>query len=40
VNKEKEFTCKYCGAPSDVDPSDQFPPPDYCHEEDHTCPDE
>ena len=27
--------CKYCGAPSYVDPSDQEPPPDYCHESDH-----
>ena len=27
--------CKYCGAPSYVDPSDQCPPPDYCHESDH-----
>ena len=27
--------CKYCGAASYVDPSDQEPPPDYCHESDH-----
>ena len=27
--------CKYCGVPSHVDPSDQVPPPDYCHESDH-----
>lgn len=32
---EAPFTCKYCGAPSWVDPSDQSPPPDYCHESDH-----
>ena len=31
----QEFTCKYCGAPSEIDPSDQTPPPDYCHPEDH-----
>ena len=29
------FTCKYCGMPSWIDPSDQSPPPDYCHEIDH-----
>lgn len=33
--REAPFECKYCGAPSWVDPSDQVPPPDYCHEEDH-----
>lgn len=27
--------CGFCGAPSWVDPSDQTPPPDYCHPEDH-----
>ena len=35
------FTCKYCGRPSWIDPSDQSPPPDYCHDhgtaEDRTC---
>lgn len=31
----EEFTCKYCGARSEIDPSDQTPPPDYCHPEDH-----
>ena len=30
-----EFTCKFCGAPSWVDPSDQECPPDYCHPGDH-----
>lgn len=30
-----EHKCKYCGVPSHVDPSDQVPPPDYCHESDH-----
>lgn len=29
------FICKYCGLPSWVDPSDQSPPPDYCHAIDH-----
>lgn len=29
------FTCKYCGADSWIDPSDQEPPPDYCHGIDH-----
>lgn len=32
-------TCKYCGAPSWLDESDQSPPPDYCHESDHGLPD-
>lgn len=34
-NHEAPFTCKYCGSPSWIDPSDQLPPPDYCHEIDH-----
>lgn len=29
------FTCKFCGAPSWVDPSDQTQPADYCHDGDH-----
>lgn len=29
------FTCQYCGAPSYIDPFDQSPPPDYCHDDDH-----
>lgn len=29
------FVCKFCGAPSWIDPSDQEPPTDYCHENDH-----
>ena len=33
------FRCLFCGAPSWVDPSDQYPPPDYCHESDHGEPD-
>lgn len=33
--QEAPFTCKYCGLPSWIDPSDQSPPPDYCHEIDH-----
>ena len=30
------FVCRFCGAPSWVHPADQTPPPDYCHEGDHT----
>ncbi len=29
------YTCKFCGAPSWYEPSEQIPPPDYCHESDH-----
>lgn len=29
------FTCKFCGLPSWLEPVDQAPPPDYCHESDH-----
>jgi hypothetical protein len=25
-----EYTCKYCGSPTNVDPSDQERPADYC----------
>lgn len=32
---EKIYECRFCGAPSAVDPSDQTPPADYCHPEDH-----
>lgn len=32
---EAPYTCKYCGAPSRVDPADQYPPADVCHEVDH-----
>lgn len=31
----QEHLCKYCGQPSDIDPSDQSPPVDYCHDTDH-----
>lgn len=34
------FTCKYCGSPSWIEPSDQSLPPDYCHESDHGEPPE
>ena len=37
--KKPPFTCLFCGMPSWVDPSDQSPPPDYCHESDHGEPD-
>jgi hypothetical protein len=33
------YKCKYCGCPSWYDPSDQSPPPDYCHESDHGEPE-
>ncbi len=33
--KTAMYTCKYCGQPSWVDPSDQSPPPYYCHPSDH-----
>lgn len=33
------YRCKFCGAPSWYDPTDQTPPPDYCHESDHGEPD-
>lgn len=29
------YKCIYCGAASWIDPSDQRPPPGYCHEVDH-----
>jgi len=34
------YTCKFCGAPSWIDPSEQSPPPDYCHESDHGDPED
>ncbi len=37
--KKPPYKCKFCGAPSWVDPSDQTPPPDYCHESDHGTPE-
>lgn len=33
--RPRPFQCRFCGCPSWVDPSDQVPPPDYCHESDH-----
>lgn len=29
------YTCRYCGRPSWLEPIDQAPPPDYCHDSDH-----
>lgn len=29
------YRCKFCGAPSWIEPSEQTMPPDYCHPEDH-----
>lgn len=37
---EPPYRCRFCGAPSWLDPSDQTPPPDYCHPEDHGSPDD
>ena len=37
--EQPPHTCRFCGAPSWCDPSDQSPPPDYCHESDHGEPD-
>lgn len=34
------FVCIFCGGPSWIDPSDQYPPPDYCTYEDHGYPPE
>lgn len=31
------YVCKFCGLPSWIEPSDQEPPPDYCHAGDHGC---
>lgn len=39
-NEEPPFTCKYCGLPSWIDPSDQSPSPDYCHKIDHGTPED
>lgn len=38
-HKEPPFRCVFCGMPSWVDPLDQTPPPDYCHESDHGEPE-
>lgn len=37
-NESAEFLyrCKFCGAPSQIDPYDQTMPVDYCHPGDHT----
>lgn len=32
--------CQFCGAPSWREPSEQTPPQDYCHPEDHGSPDD
>ena len=29
------YICKFCGADSFIDPHEQTPPPNYCHESDH-----
>lgn len=34
------YTCKFCGAPSQLEPIDQTPPPDYCHPSDHEAEDD
>lgn len=33
------YRCKFCGARSFIEPSDQAPPPSYCHPGDHGTPD-
>jgi len=33
--QDAPFVCKYCGAPSRIDPSDQSSPRDCCHPIDH-----
>lgn len=35
---EKPFDCLFCGSSTWVDPSDQSPPADYCHDDDHGAP--
>lgn len=35
VSEGKPYRCLYCGAPSDREESEQSPPSDYCHPEDH-----
>lgn len=34
------YRCTFCGSPSWIDPSDQTPPPDICHDADHGRPEE
>lgn len=38
IQEPAPHTCKFCGRPSWVDPSDQAMAPDYCHEADHGHP--
>lgn len=33
--KKEMYACKYCGSPSEKEPDEQSPPPDYCHPVDH-----
>ncbi len=40
VIQPPQHDCKYCGAPSWIDPSDQTPPQDYCQEIDHGSADD
>jgi hypothetical protein len=35
---DKLFVCQFCGRLTDVDPSDQEIPADYCHHEDLNAP--
>lgn len=37
---EPPYRCRFCGAPSWREPSEQTAPPDYCHPEDHGSPDD
>lgn len=34
------YVCRYCGAPTEVEPYDQEAPIDYCHPEDHLSGDD
>lgn len=34
------YTCKFCGQPSYIHPTEQEAPPDYCHESDHGQPED
>lgn len=40
VEKRAPYICQFCGMPSWYAPSEQTPPPDYCHEIDHGSPDD
>lgn len=35
MSEKPPYSCKFCGAPSWIEPNDQDLPPDYCHPGDH-----